>query len=112
MTGDLLELLATQERALDPRADLVHVCLPSMGFVCGGTPLGLTDGGPAGSWTLGANGRDWSTVTCPDCRAPGRREIARTCHRQQAPVGHTCPGPGETDDIRCLHWQSLPEEPT
>lgn len=104
---DLLDLLATIELAGDPRADLVHVCLPSMGFVCGGTSLGLADGGPAGHWKLGANATDWPTVTCPECRAPGRREISRTCHRQQAPVGHVCLAPNETDDIRCLHWQSI-----
>lgn len=87
---DLLDLLIDQEHAVDPRIDWVHVCLPSMGYVCGGNILGLADGGPGGHMTLGANENDWPTVTCPDCRAPGRRAISRICHRQQRPIEHEC----------------------
>lgn len=104
---DLLDLLAEQERAADPRAELVHYCLPSMGYVCGGTILGLADGGPGGHQSLGGYGHPetWAAITCPDCRAPGRREVGRIQHHQQMPVGHVC----SPDDDRC-RWLTIPEE--
>ena len=100
MTKDLLDLLTEAEHAADPRSKWVHVCLPSMGYVCGGSIVGLPDGGPGGHMTLGANERDWPRVTCPHCRAPGRREISRIVHRQQKPVEHVC-------DDDC-YWTKIP----
>lgn len=58
---DLLDLLAEH----DPRADLVHRCMPSMVYACGGNILGLADGGPGGRQVFGAE----LEVTCPDCLA-------------------------------------------
>jgi len=86
--ADLLDLL----RADDPRADLVHVCLPSMGYVCGGSILGLADGGPGGHQVLGVGvaAWTWEAVTCSECRRPGHREVARIQHRQQTPPNHQC----------------------
>lgn len=104
MTGDLLELLTAMERADDPRADLVHICLPSMGYVCGGDICGLPDGGPGGHQVLGAGSpAQWAEVNCPDCKAPGRREVARISHRQQKPLDHVCA------DGTC-HWLTIPED--
>jgi hypothetical protein len=80
---DLLDLLREAQHDVDARRDWVHACLPSMGYMCGGTILGLADGGPGGHMVLGASAADWPLVTCPTCRAPGRREVARICHRQQ-----------------------------
>lgn len=85
--SDLLDLL----RADDPRKDLVHICLPSMGYVCGGSITGLADGGPGGHQVLGATSeRHWAEVTCPECKAPGRREVARIQHRQGQTPDHEC----------------------
>lgn len=93
----------------DPRADWVHSCLPSMGYACGGSIVGLADGGPGGHQVFGASERDWPTITCPECRAVGRREISRLCHRQQRPIEHVCPPAGDANDASCAHWQSIPE---
>lgn len=40
-------------------------------------------------------------ITCPECAAPGRREVARIQHRQQKPVTHEC-------DETCA-WTEIPE---
>lgn len=82
---DLLDLLDEEEQAADPRAHHVHSLLPAMGYVCGGTPLGLADGGPPGHLHVGGWGtaEQWSLITCPDCRAVGRRAAARRAHLQQ-----------------------------
>lgn len=106
---DLLDLLRESEQATDPRQQWHHVVLPSMGYVCGGTILGLDDGGPRGTYTLGGWGQDdvWATVTCPGCRALGQRETARIAHRQQKPLNHVCE-PGDPD----CYWQTLPDNPT
>lgn len=87
----------------DPRADWMHICLPSMAYVCGGSLLGLADGGPGGHQTLGIGTADWTweIVTCPDCRRPGHREVARIQHRQQWPATHEC-----TDNCA---WTAIPE---
>lgn len=85
----------------DPRTDWTHVCLPCMAYVCGGSIIGLADGGPGGHQVLGVGTAAWTwdLVTCPDCRRPGHREVARIQHLQQRPAGHEC-------DETCT-WQHI-----
>lgn len=101
---DLLDLIREQEHAVDPRREWVHLVMPNMDYACGGNLVdGLPDGGPPGKWRLGGPGTDagWAEITCPDCRAPGRRALARAIHRQQKPESHVC-----SDECP---WTTVPE---
>lgn len=66
----------------DPRRDLVHVMMPAMRYQCGGCICGCQ--GPPGRFVLGTGPEEqWDTVTCPDCRAPGREAVSAEAQRQQ-----------------------------
>lgn len=100
-----LALFETIEPAAeDERGEWVHVCLPSMAYVCGGSILGLPDGGPGGHQVFGVGTAAWTwdTVTCPGCRRPSHREVARMQHRQQRPADHEC-----SDECA---WTRIPED--
>ena len=91
MSADLLDLLAEIEAP--ERAKLRRVVMPSMARVCG------TDYLSSGVHVFGASA--WDTITCPDCLAPGRREVARVVHRQQRPEAHEC-------EAGICWWMGLP----
>lgn len=78
--SDLLELLAEIEAP--ERAKMTHCVMPSMSRVCG------TDYLSPGRHVFGTS--SWDAITCPECIAPGRREVARVIHLQQRPEGHEC----------------------
>lgn len=93
MGADLLDLLAEIEAP--HRAEIRHCVMPSMARVCG------TDYLSPGRHVFGAF--RWDTITCPECRRPGQREVARVVHLQQRLEGHVCENP----DV--CWWLTLPE---
>lgn len=69
---DLLDLLAD----LEPPCTTVHILMPCMTYVCGGSILDTP-----GRFQVGIN--DWDAITCPGCRAPGADSIVADTRRQQ-----------------------------
>jgi hypothetical protein len=87
---DLLDLIRESEHAADERAEWTHVLMPNMAYACDGGPLGMTDGGPAGRFTVGIPAR-LDDITCPDCASVPKLELRRRMHAQQYGPEHTCP---------------------
>jgi hypothetical protein len=52
----------------EPRSELTHVLQPNMAWACGGNIV--TKGGHIG-WL-----HEWETITCPECLAFDREELA------------------------------------
>jgi hypothetical protein len=59
----------------------VHVLMPNMAYACGLTVLDFRPG--HARMIVGPSEERWDTVTCPECRAPGREALAAQSRRQQ-----------------------------